>query len=95
VFLLSNNATLSRVDFHKKVMGLFKKGLEEQDFVAVKRLFKLENCYNAGFVLAHEVAQEIPKESKLIVHATPGVEQELLSHGYTHIDNLSCEGDHT
>mgnify|MGYP002633355814 CR=1 FL=1 len=46
-------------------------------------------CYNAGFVLAHEVANVLPKESKIIVLAPLGVEQELRNHGFENLDTLS------
>jgi ribonucleotide monophosphatase NagD (HAD superfamily) len=70
VFLVSNNATLNRKDFYKKVIDMFNKELTEDQQVQATRNFKVENCYNAGFVLAHEVANEIPLNSKIIVHAT-------------------------
>lgn len=95
VFLLSNNATLSRQAFFEKVQGLFEQVLSPSDFRSLNGIFKAEHCYNAGFVLAHEMAwgaEPVSPASKIICHAPQGVFEELQRHGYKQIDTL--EGRH-
>jgi 4-nitrophenyl phosphatase len=80
LFLLSNNAMLSRIDFFKKYLNLFKDsfGAESEKYQKVQSLFKLEMCYNAGYVLAQELSNKIQdKAEKIIVVAPAGVVQEL------------------
>ena len=95
VFLLSNNATLSRPAFYEKIVNVFGEVLSPEDMRHLSNIFKADQCYNAGFVLAHEMAygkQPVSLDSKIICHATPGVFEELQRHGYKHIDTL--EGRH-
>ena len=55
----------------------------------MEKLFRLEMCYNAGYVLAQELDSRIKnKIGKLIVSAPDGVAEELRAHGFTNLDTL-------
>ena len=90
MFLLSNNATLAREAFYQKILAVFKKTISEAEYDQILRLFKMDHCYNAGFVLAHELSNDadVPKDSKLLVLATQGTIQELKNHGFNDLETF-------
>jgi hypothetical protein len=59
LFLLSNNAMISRKQFFKKYLQYFEKEFSENDFNEIKKVFTINMCYNASFVLAQELDNKL------------------------------------
>ena len=59
LILLSNNAVFCRKEFYKKLKKYFKDEFDADTYKQIEQLFTIDMCYNAAYVLAQELDQQI------------------------------------